>query len=147
MENFAPLMAEIGLPVWGTAPNFNRFRVLASLLQQRCSPEANQTLHDLWPSPRLVHCTYIFGGFRPWRNFCHVQNSLCIQVLFLYIAALLHGTPAAGLSQTTTFMAIIQDNLVSRHPEFRIGGFCWSSFTAHLPLLIATSVFGVGRRH
>jgi len=33
MANFGPLTAEIGLPVWGTPANFNRFRVLASLLQ------------------------------------------------------------------------------------------------------------------
>ena len=32
MVNFGPLAAEIGLPVWGTAANFNRFRVLAVLL-------------------------------------------------------------------------------------------------------------------
>jgi len=32
MVNFVPLAAEIGLPVWGTPPNFNGFRVLAALL-------------------------------------------------------------------------------------------------------------------
>jgi len=32
---FGPLAAEIGLPVWGTPTNFNRFRVLALLLQRR----------------------------------------------------------------------------------------------------------------
>ena len=32
MVNFGPLAAEIGLPVWGTAANFNGFRVLAALL-------------------------------------------------------------------------------------------------------------------
>ena len=32
---------------------------------------------------------------------CYVQNSLCVQVLRYHIlAALLHGTPAAGLNQT-----------------------------------------------
>ena len=30
--NFGPLVAEIGLPVWGTPANFNGFRVLAALL-------------------------------------------------------------------------------------------------------------------
>ena len=53
--NFGPLSAEIGLPVWGTPPNFNGLRVLAALLQRRRSTEANQTLHDVWPSPDLVH--------------------------------------------------------------------------------------------
>jgi len=53
MANFCPLTAEIGLPVCGTSANFNGFRILASLLQWRRSPEANQTLHDVWPSPGL----------------------------------------------------------------------------------------------
>jgi len=57
MANVGPLTAEIGLPVWGTPANFNGFRVLASLLQRRRSPDANQTLHDVWPSPGLVHYT------------------------------------------------------------------------------------------
>jgi len=35
MVNCGPLAAEIGSVVWGTPANFNRFRVLASLLQQR----------------------------------------------------------------------------------------------------------------
>jgi len=56
--NVGPLMAEICWRVWCTRANFNRFRVLASLLQQRWSPEANQTLHVVWPSPGLVHYTH-----------------------------------------------------------------------------------------
>ena len=32
MVNFGPLVAEIGLPVWGTPANFNGFHVLAALL-------------------------------------------------------------------------------------------------------------------
>ena len=46
--NFGPLTAEIGSGVWGTPANFNGFRVLASLLQRRRSPEANETLHNVW---------------------------------------------------------------------------------------------------
>jgi len=57
MVNFGPLTAEIGWRVWGTSVNFNGFRVLASLLHRRHSTEVNQTLHDLWPSPGLVHYT------------------------------------------------------------------------------------------
>ena len=57
MANVGPLTAEIGLPVWGTPSNFNRFRVLDSLLQRRRSTEVNQTLHDLWWSPGLVHAS------------------------------------------------------------------------------------------
>jgi len=41
------------------------------------------------------------GALAPMTEFCPVQNSLCIQVLHSHIlAALLHSTPAAGVSQT-----------------------------------------------
>ena len=81
MANFGPLAAEIGSVVWGTPANFNGFRILASLLQQRRSMEANQTLHDVRPSPGLVHYVYTFGGSCDVMEFWHVQNSLCVQVL------------------------------------------------------------------
>ena len=45
--NFSLLTAEICWRVWGTPANFNGFHVLASLLQQRCSVEISQTLHDV----------------------------------------------------------------------------------------------------
>jgi len=73
MANFGPLTAEIGWRVWGTPANFNGFRVLALLLQRRRSPDANQTLHDVWPSPGLVHHYTFFGGFCPLIEFCQVQ--------------------------------------------------------------------------
>jgi len=101
MANFGPPTAEIGSGVWGTPANFNGFRVLASLLQRRRSPEANQTLHNVWPSSCLVHCVYIFGGYCPVTEFCPVQKSLYVQLLRSPIlAASLHVTPAAGVSQT-----------------------------------------------
>jgi len=81
MVNFRPLAAEIVSLVWGTPANFNGFRVLASLLHRRRSPEANQTLHDLRPSPGLLHYVYIFGGSCTPTEFCELQNSLCVQVL------------------------------------------------------------------
>jgi len=65
-----PLTAEIGWRVWGTPANFNGFRILASLLQRRQSPEANQTLHDVCPSPGLVDKIYTFGGSCPLTEFC-----------------------------------------------------------------------------
>jgi len=58
-------MANVGLLVWGTQPSFNGFCILASLLLQRRSPEANQTLHDVWPSPALVHYICILWGLAP----------------------------------------------------------------------------------
>jgi len=64
LANFGPVTAEIGLVVWGTPENFYGFRILHSLLQRRRSPEANQTLHDVWPFPALVHCIH-FRGLLP----------------------------------------------------------------------------------
>jgi len=101
MANVGPLMAEIGLPVWGTPANFNGFRVLALSLQRRHSPEANHTLHDVWPSPGLVHYVCIFGGSCLVAEFCQVQSSVHVQNLHspIFIASL-HSTPVVGASQT-----------------------------------------------
>jgi len=65
MANFGALTAEIGSALWGTPANFNGFHVLASLLQQRRSPEANQTLHDVWPSPWTGTLHIHFRGLLP----------------------------------------------------------------------------------
>jgi len=102
MANFGSLTAEIGLPVCGTPTNFDGFRVLASLLQRRPSPEANQTLHDVWPSPGLQRYIYTVSEALFLTEFCTVQNSLYVQVFrscMPTLATLLHGTPAAGVSQ------------------------------------------------
>jgi len=96
-----PLAAEICGRVWGTPANFNGFLILALLLQWRRSTEANETLHDVWPSPGLGHYIYTFGGSCYITEFCQVQNSLCVQVLRCPIlAALLHGTRVVDVSQT-----------------------------------------------
>jgi len=62
MVNFGPLAAEIDPIVWGTPANLNGFRVLIALLQRRRSPEANKTLHDVWPSHGLLHYIHTFSG-------------------------------------------------------------------------------------
>ena len=67
------LVSDISLLVWGTAANFNRFRVLASLLQRCHSTEANRSLHDVWPSPGLIHCIYRFLGALAPREFCKIH--------------------------------------------------------------------------
>ena len=59
MVNVGPLTAEIGWRVLGTPGNFSGFRVLASLLHRSGATEVNQTLHDVWPSPGLVHYIYV----------------------------------------------------------------------------------------
>ena len=103
MANFGPLAAEID---WRVLWHSSKFQQLSRLgfviLQRRRSTEANQTLHNVWPSPGLVDSLYIFGGCCPVTKFCQVQNSLCVlQALHSPIlAALLHDTRAVGTSQT-----------------------------------------------
>jgi len=92
------LLAGLGHP-----SKFQRFSRLGFITAaSRRSPEANQTLHDVWPSPRLVHNPiYIFGDFCPLGEFCEVQTSLCVHDLRSPIlAALVHGTRPVGVSQT-----------------------------------------------
>jgi len=50
---------------WGHPSRFQRVSRLASLLQRPRSTEANQTLHDVWPYPELVHYIYISGVLLP----------------------------------------------------------------------------------
>jgi len=96
MANFSPLMAEIGLAVWGTPANFNQFRVLASLLQRRHSPEANQTLYDLWPSPGLVHYIYIFGGYCPDEILLRAKFTLRPSLALSYIGSVTAWHSSSG---------------------------------------------------
>jgi len=65
VANFGLLKAEIGSAVSDTPTNFNGFRVLASLMQRRRSPKANQTLQYVWLSPGLLRYIYTFGGSCP----------------------------------------------------------------------------------
>ena len=69
MVNFGPLPAEICWRVWGTPGNFNRFRVLALLLQRRRSTEIRQILQDVWSSPGVVHYRgrQLYSAGRPSR--------------------------------------------------------------------------------
>jgi len=109
LVNFSPLAAEIVSLVWGTPANFNGFRVLASLLQQHRSAEANRTLHSVWPLPGLVHYryVYIFGSCCPVMEFCQVQNSLCVlQVLCCPFGSVTAWRSISGRDQTLRHWAI-----------------------------------------
>jgi len=88
MANFGPLMAEIGSGVWVISVNFNGFHFLPLLLQRRRSPEANQTLHDVWPSPGLVQYIYLFGGSCPDRISPGAKFTLCPSLAFSYIGSI-----------------------------------------------------------
>jgi len=82
IANFGPLTAEICWQVWGTQANFNGFRVLASLLQRRRSPEANQTLHD----GRLLGC-YTIYRLPPHRILPGAKFTLRPSLAFFYIGS------------------------------------------------------------
>jgi len=100
MANFGPLAAEIASLVSGTPAHFNRFRVLALLLQRRRSTEVNQTLHYVWPSLGLVHYIRIFGSSCPNRILPRATFTLRPSLVLSYLAALLHATLVVGVSQT-----------------------------------------------
>jgi len=107
MANFGPLglTAQIGSGAWGTPANFNGFRVLPSLPQLRRSPEAHQTLHDVW---RLLagalYILYIGLHFQrllpPDIILPGAKLTLRPSLAFAYIGSVTHGTSAAGVSQT-----------------------------------------------
>ena len=101
MVNFGPLAAEIGSVVRGTPANFNGFRVLAALLQRRRSSEANQTLHDLWPSAGLAHYIFIFRGLMP-RNGILPGAKLTLRpsLALSYIDSVIARHSCRGASQT-----------------------------------------------
>jgi len=49
----------------GHFSKFQRVSRVGSLLQRRHLPEANQTLHDVWPSLGLTHTIYTFWRLLP----------------------------------------------------------------------------------
>jgi len=72
--------------VWSTPANFNGFRDLGSLLQRRRSTDIKQTLHDLWPSPGLVHC--VWGLLSPDGILPRAKFTLCPTFAFSYIGSI-----------------------------------------------------------
>jgi len=60
-------------------------------------PNFARCLAVSWADTPYIH----FGGSCALTEFCPVQNSLCVRVLRSpTLAALLHGTPAAGVNET-----------------------------------------------
>jgi len=90
------LTAEIGWRVWGTPTNFNGFRVLASLLQRRRSPEAIQSLHDLWLSPGLVHYIHYRGLLLPDGILPRAEFILHPSLAFSYIGSVTAQHSSSG---------------------------------------------------
>jgi len=103
MVKFGALAAEISWRVWGTHPTkfqpVSRFGfVTAATSLNGGQPNFARCL--------AVYCTgtlqsYAFLRSCPLTEFCQLLHSLCVQVLHSPIlAALLHGTRAAAVSQT-----------------------------------------------
>ena len=102
MVNFGPLMTKTGWRVLGITGKFQRVSCLGFVtaptwLNDRGQPQFARCLTVFCAGTLYIH----FPGLFPLRDFCQVQNSLCVQVLrFPILAALLHGTRAVGMSQT-----------------------------------------------
>jgi len=58
--------------------------------------KVKQTLHDVWPSPWLVYCIYILGGFCPLMEFCSCKSQFtsksCILLFWQLYGTARHGT-------------------------------------------------------
>jgi len=97
MANFGPQMAETGSGVWGTPANLRLGFVTAAT----SSPEANQTLHDVWPSPGLVYCIFIFGALAQWWNFArckiHLASKPCLLLYWQHYCTALQQRVSAEL--------------------------------------------------
>jgi len=101
MVNFGVLTAEIRRRVWGTQQNSTGFeswlRYCTDVAQRRSTKLCTMFHRSLgW------YTVYSLSGvLAPLTEFYQVQNSLCVQVLRSHVlAALLHGTRAAGIRQT-----------------------------------------------
>ena len=65
MVNLGPLTAEIGSGVWGIQQISTGFASCHRYCSDVELPEANQTFHDVGPSPGLVHYIHLSGGSCP----------------------------------------------------------------------------------
>jgi len=101
MANFGPLMPEIVSGVWSTPANFNGFRVLVSLLHRHRSSEANQTLHDFWPSPVPYNIYTFLGALASWWNFATCKIHFASSFALFYIGSVTaRHSRVVGVSQT-----------------------------------------------
>jgi len=102
MVNFSALTAEIGSLVWDTqqiSTNFASWRHYCTDVGHRRPTNFARCLAVSWAGTLCIH----FRRLLPLTQFFNwqVQNSLCVKVLrYPILVALLHGTPAAGISQT-----------------------------------------------
>jgi len=80
-------------------------RVLPLLLQRRRSPEANQTLHDIWPSHGLARRPTFSEALAPRRNFArckvHFTSKSCVLVYWHRYCTALHAAGCQTLQRGT----------------------------------------------
>jgi len=100
MANFGPLTAEIGSRLWAPHQISTGF---ASWLRHYSDVAHRRPTKLCTMFGRLLgwYIIYTFSGALALTEFCPLRSSLDVQVLRSPIlAALLYGTPAAGVSQT-----------------------------------------------
>jgi len=126
----------------GHPANFNGFQVLVSLLQRRRSPEANQTLHNVWPSPELVHDMVHFrGALAVWWNFarCKIEftSKSCVLLYWQHYCTVLQQWAWAKLCGMVQGMEL--PNFCRGHLPYSAGRpSCWAS--AHILVLWCVTV-------
>jgi len=82
---------------------FQRVSRMASLLQRRRSPEANQTLYDVWPSPGLLHYIHFQGALPPNGILPGAKFKLRRSLAFSYIDSV--TTPHSSSGRQRNFAA------------------------------------------
>jgi len=102
--NFGPLTAESGSGVW-TPSKFQRVSRLGFVTAPKSlnggQPNFAQCLAVSWAGTLCIH---FLEALAPVEEFCHIQSSLCVQILRSSIlSGLLQGTRAAGVSQISAF--------------------------------------------
>ena len=88
-----------------------------SLLQRRRLPEANQTLHDVWPSPGLVHYIDNFGISCLLTEFCQVQNSLSVHLRTIAQVSQAISSQLRHLSIDNRKKSVLNSNMSYRCPH------------------------------
>ena len=98
--------AEIGWRVLANPSKFQRVsRVGFVILHRRRSMEANQTLHDVWPSPGLVHYIQIWRHLFPGGILWVATFTLGLSLVFYCICwqrDCMDGAPLLGQCNSCT---------------------------------------------
>jgi len=130
MVNFGPLTAEIGLGVWGTPANSNRFRVLATLLYGSQVVSVSRTLRR-WTEG----ATYV------WQGDHHVGHCIVLvinskkQIMFQMCHYVHYCTSTASC------------NISKQCSEYWIQRFIYSTPRVHMPHLVQATHEATKARH